>query len=304
MKKLRFLFDGHPWYDYLDATIIQGLKNLGHKVYGASGNSNNYAEPHQNQDYDVFLFSVLPSEIEVRSSIPKVILWGGDSGQSEMACMPNLQRAHWDVAFVRDFRGGLPRTFPINFGIEDRYYCVTGRTPKPYKKREIDIVFLGQINNCQGRQQYFDAIKKHFGSFNVLIDKPIYRTPDPYWAQWLNVHCCHDQRYFETLNNAKVILSPMGAGPDCARHWEAFASGGIPLIERMPTQMCEPLVDNTDCLLFSNPNELLAKARFVLEKQDTGMLISELAFQRGRLSHTTRARAQYMIDVMRREGLL
>lgn len=300
---MRFLADAHPWYDYMDATVFQGLKLLGHEVYGLGENQSNYLIPYKGGGYDVFIQTVPFSAVQRRKGIPKILVWGADTGQGRDAFnIPNFQEHDFDAAFIRDYRGGGPaNVFPLHFGIEKRYYCATGDRPeKLLSEREIDVAFLGRYDDYPKRIELLKKIKDAFSNdYNVLIDGHRFNKADNYWTKWVNGHCCHCPDYFEALQNTKIIVSPMGAGPDCARHWEAFASGGVPLVEFMPIVYIPPApVDGMDWVLFRDPKESVIKIKELLSDLPAAQRIAYRSFETGKKYHTTEKRAQYILDIM------
>lgn len=309
MKSLSFIFDGQNYFDYLACTVNQGLKNLGHKVYSFTGHEENYCEPWVGQEFDFILQAWGEGNNFPDEKVPLIYLFGGDTGTDRTAShTPNINAINADVYFIRDLRDhSNAKCFPINFGIEDRYYCATKTIRKKLRQRNVDVLFLGQYDNCPQRRALLEETESLLSSFgyNVVFGGRAYNGADTYWSKWIHGHCSHDPQYFEALANAKIIFSPMGFGPDCARHWEAFASGGVPCIQYMPTIMAPPnLRDGLNCIRFNGPRDAVLMIHELLEDLDRAQVIADLAFETGKQYHTTTARARYMLDIMQRIGLL
>lgn len=290
----------------MNASLIEGLNKLGHCCYGLGQNANNFLIPHTEQDFDVFI-QCMPGEvprIAAVKNIPKVFLWGEDGGPFTAAQMAWM--LSYDACFVRDLTGPSPNNmFPMNFGIEERYYCATKDKPvKPLTERSIDVLFLGRMG-YGNRDKYINAIQAEFSEYNLMLDGHRFSQPDPYWQQWLNVHCCHDPRYYEALADAKIILSLKGAGPDCARTWEALASGGILMLEYAPTRGCpQELQSGTDCLMFKSEDVLVEKIRSVLQNPGEYQAIADQGMYNGSRWHTTIGRAKYFLECLESLNLL
>jgi hypothetical protein len=303
-----FLFEAHDHYNFLDATVAQGLANLGHEVYGFDDNAENYLTPHEGQPYDAVIQCLHNGHLKKRPDTPFILLWGADSGQGAVAVPPPpVNEIEADAYFIRDYRGGFGRNvFAINFGIEDRYYCAhNGNPPKPLADRSIDVIFCGQFNNAPGRKHLMDAVKAEFGGrHNLLIeDRPFTDTED-YWSQWMGAHVIHSPKYFEVLADSKIILSPMGAGPDCGRHWEALASGGVALIQRMPTVMVDPTIQDWRlCGIFQTMDNIVGYVAAILSEPVIFQATADQGFETGQQHHSTAARAAYMLRCLSSLGI-
>jgi hypothetical protein len=96
------------------------------------------------------------------------------------------------------------------------------------------------------------------------------------------------------LANSKICLSLRGAGPDCARHWEAIASGGIPVIEM------DGIVDivrptPSGVRWFSGYEQLQSAIHNILARIDTFQTIHDADWSWNREHHSTMARARYLL---------
>jgi len=284
--------------------MAQGLRALGHNCYGRYGNGNNYLVPHVEQPYDVLIMCHEGEFVNDEPDKPIVLLWGADIGAITTEQQQSLlERLRFKVAFVRDLLPGvrLKRpVYPINFGVEDRYYCATGVFRKDLAQRSIDVFFCGRYEGYKNRELLIELCKNRLpASLNVIMDGHRYCAPDDQWSLTVNGHCHHVPDYFKALADSKIILSPGGAGPDCARHWEAFASGGIPLIEDMKTQQCLPLTSGEGCLLYSSPWDALDKITDVLAKPRIAQKIADDAFELSR-RHTCMERAKYFVSKLKK----
>jgi hypothetical protein len=283
-------------YDYMTATIAQGLFELGHMAYGWRNDSSSYLTPHDGQDYDVVIQAIEGTQLQ--SEKPRIYLQGSDLGIGPEMDNLNYRNLKYDIAFVRDLRATFDErrfVYPINFGVEKRYFCKTRNGYKPLKDRKYDVVFLGGLEKSN-RREMAKTVRENFKDKNILIDERIFNKGDDFWTRWTQTFCPHDERYFEALADAKIVLSPMGAGPDCARHWEALASGGVPLIERMPSLVCPPeLKSERECVFFENMRDLCEKISFVLGNLERYQKVADEAYRMAKGPHSTKGRATYML---------
>jgi hypothetical protein len=289
--EMRFLVEAHPHFDHMTATVTQGLRNLGHTVYGMNNNGNSYLTPHRGEAHDVFI-QTLPNKPAL--SRPSILLCGQDAGKGFCVHSGMLEEAGFDLAFVRELVDTrCERAYPINFGIEDRYYCHTIREPLPLAKRHTDITFSGQFDTAE-RVQYVNMINSEFRKFRRNVGPRKYSNPDQKWSCWVNGFCFHDPAYFRALAMSKINLSFAGWGADCARHWEVMASGGIPVIEKPPYDI--PHLTDENCIFFSGVDELRDMLTMLLTSPNAFQGLANQAFADGKLYHTTGARAAFILD--------
>jgi hypothetical protein len=191
----------------------------------------------------------------------------------------------------------------MNFGIEDRYYCATEKRRKPLIRRSIDVSFLGNIDTAP-RKKYAAMVQADFGNRRLEIGGHKFAVADDYWSQWTATYRPHDPRYYQCLADSTINLSFMGYGPDCARHWEVMASGGVPVIERMPTVQVPPTLNEDNCVFFSNERELRGILSDILSYPLKYQAIADSAWASGRKYHSTKARARYLLKVLSDQGIL
>ena len=290
-RPLNILVSAHLNYSYMDATIVQGLRNLGHTVCGLKGNTANYLAPYQDYQWDLFIQNLCgagpASALDV--SAPVSIMAYGLDNHDRLEF--ELNRG-FDHIFIRDYVDDIKTGHPLNFAIEDRYYCaIHNGKPKPLKDRPIDICFLGQLYDY--RKRYLEKLEHDFGDKMLVLGPRTFNEPDDLWSKYTLPYCAHDPRYFEVLANSKVCLSLAGAGPDCARHWEVMASGGVPFIEEMNTVLTppEPLA-----FWFKDYEELSDQIHLVLSDIDGYSEFAAAAWRRNKKLHSTTARAQYILE--------
>jgi hypothetical protein len=282
---MNILVNTHRHYVFMDASLIQGLKNLGHKVCAIEEAGNNYVEylANTSDSWDLFIQFVKDSHINI-PSIKSIMVWGYDGHNG----LKNEFLNGYDVIFVRDHLDNNPG-IPINFAIEDRYYCQTDNGYKPLKDRTVDICFLGG-DHC-GRKEYKERLIEDFKHLKLEIGRQKYVAPDDYWSRWTSTYYNHDPHYYEVLADSKICLSFRGGGPDCGRHWEIMASGAVCMIESMKTMEPRPSV-----YWFDNYEELKKRIEGVLFDIEDFQEEVNNDWKWNREHHSTKARAQYLLD--------
>jgi hypothetical protein len=214
-------------------------------------------------------------------------------GEDDQRGLDKQFQKGFNHVFVRDLLPGEPG-HAMNFGIEDRYYCITDKGYTLLKDREIDICFLG--SEWAHRKQYIDQLRKDFGKYRLELGLRKFNEPDDYWSRWTRPYCAHDPRYFEVLSNSKIVLSLKGAGPDTARTWECLASGACPLIENLGTKM----IEEPRAYFFNDYAELKETIELVLEGIDEDTAGAQSAVDAdwlwNREHHSTTVRASYLLE--------
>jgi hypothetical protein len=283
----------HDHYNYLDATVIQGLQNLGHNVRDVFGYRTNYLEPKGSRpafnEFDLVIDFVRGIE---QTGAPKgakrVFVWGEDNHVG----LNNVFVRDYDHVFVRDHLSTEPG-LPMNFGIESRYYCATNMGIKPFKDRSIDVCFLGQLG-YGNRAEYVERLKKDFKHLNLVLGPRQFNTPDEYWSQWTKPWCAHDPEYFQTLADSKICLSFLGAGPDTGRFWECLASGAAVVAESLgAVDMVRPTPGGVKW--FWGYDQLRTAITETLDNLYKPQIDQQFHWQWNRDNHSTTARAQYLL---------
>lgn len=282
---MNIVVNQHPHYNYLDASICQGLQKLGHAVTGASLAGTNYVE-HKWQGNPVDLFVQFVKGQCPLIGVPSIMVWGEDD-QNGLAAefIKGFQQV-----FVRDHLPGTPG-IPINFAIEDRYYCATEQGYKPLKDRYFDVCFLGKL--YPARLAYVEKLKIDFPGLNMLLGPRTFNTPDNVWSRWTQPWCAHDPGYFETLANSRICLALNGAGPDTGRKWEILASGAICAIEDTLSDGLKP-----DSYWFSDYSSLKHFVTYALGSLETEQSRVDAAFTWNRVDHSTKSRAAYLLEMI------
>jgi hypothetical protein len=311
-----------PQYvDSVSCFIIDGLLQLGHKVFNLQGPAINYAEcwpiPSPSKidlwfmlDTDNRLaLTLTPDKMggPLRSA-KKAIIHGHDrfvdyinAPDSPIKPVP-VGLFKCDVAFVRDLDQitlgqlndqGLPG-YPIDYTIESRY--IEACAPHLEGKRKLAIAFYGTLDTAR-RKQYLEAIKQHgipvsFGTYD-------FNEADGKWSKWIHGRYTHDPRYYEELCNYMFIFCPMGAGWSCFRHAETYAAGCIPVIQKPANDIIpyHTYEDGVNCILWETEKELIEKLNHWRNNGDVHQL-RERCYEHGQKYMTSKILAQYMLDAV------
>ena len=284
-KDMNVLVYGAPYYEFQLATIVEGLQILGHKVYDIRKEGRNYMEPYNGEFIDLYIDAFPHEKFSPKFNKPltKIMIWPYDLAEDRS--LLNYDEHIFDIAFVRDYDGNGPaNVFPMNYGIEYRYFCAGIETNKSLVKREYDITYLAAL--CVGeRREYLRVIEKYFADKNLLIgDKgTLINEADPYWSQWVNGIFTHNNDYYRALANSKIIISTRGGGPECGRIYEAIASHALPLTEYRQTIQVPPVLEEAiPEIFFKGPEEMVEKTNLFLNDLEYAQAVADKVYDFGK----------------------
>lgn len=307
-----------PYSAFQEATIVDGLQQLGHEVYDATGVGLNYMlVPDGPIAYDLFICADTDNLLCVDQpvSVPKVILHGHDrwvNYDNAPDCPERgIRYDMWkcDIAFVRDYDGKASGVnfpvYPMEFGIERRF-IEAGDSGRKWDERPVDVAFFGTLSTAR-RQKNLKYIKNKLSDFNVVYsDQSTYTEPDEYWSRWVNGRYNHCPDYYASLSNAKFVFSPLGAGPSCSRPFEALACGAVPLVQKYPDniQQLYPWNNEYDCIYWESVEGLVETLLRYLSDPAAGEKLRRTSIKEGLDHRTSKSRAEYMLRKIKEHGLV
>ena len=290
------------------STVIDGLLDLGHKVYDVSGKGLNYMEPFTQQSPKIDFYIMADTDnlhgMREQSDVPKVIAHLHDRWTDYINVpdspikYPNMAEAVFDIMFYRDYDGSLghDNIYPMEFGIERRFNEAC-QNMVPFNEREFDISFYGTRATAQ-RWMILDDLVKMFKC--DFADQLKFKEPDDYWSKWVNGRYVHAPKYYQAMMNSKMVFCGLGAGASCGRTYEAYAAGCVPLIQKYPAEIIQlvSFVDGQNCILWSNGEELKQKMKEWLSSPYHLEELASRCYKFGQENLLSRHRAQFMLDKM------
>lgn len=313
---MNILLFSSPYYEYLAASLVDGFHDLGHIVYDLRGQGFNYAEPfNPNAGISIDLFIVSdpndgPWCRKRYGDIPKVIIFPYDRWINYSQAprgpvnLPDFSKWSCDIAFIRDWDGVSPGNlsfpvYPIEYGIERRYMDACARYWKPWDARAYDVVFFGTRETAK-RNRILTKLEKELNcNFGPQWQ---FCQPDDYWSRWVNGRFYHCEDYFKALCDARVVLSPFGAGPSCGRTYEAFAAKTIPAVQSYPPEIKQiiPFISGEHCIAWNNVEDAVKKITDYI-KDPTLM---QKGFTFGQTHLLTKHRSQYILNKLEENKLI
>lgn len=101
--------------------------------------------------------------------------------------------------------------------------------------------------------------------------------------------------YYADLQRSKFGITTKRAGWDCLRHYEQAANGCVPCfrdLDRKPARCAPHGLDASNCVIYSDPDELLARLQTIDEPAYSKLQAGSLAWVR---ANTTRERARQFL---------
>lgn len=285
-----------PFFDLLTATVIEGLKALGHEIIASE--ESNYATKSSDKTVRAAArqadLIIVFSNNEVRTELvhgitdrPIVYVDGAD--QQEFRVPP-------DVRFQAIFKRELNRhwinvhkeaIYPLPFAAETRYF-LSDAPPT----RDINVSFAANLNtNCARYAVHYRLAE--------LNDPQIFigSTGEcAYGGQGAIGAVKGTQKFRELLYRSQISVNVPGVGYDCARYWEILAAGALLYTQELDIVIPNPLVEDEHCVVFRSLDEFIPKLKALQAAPERLAQIAAAGQTHLLKHHTTRARAQYLLD--------
>jgi len=206
-----------------------------------------------------------------RDRMPKIVLVDGEDYDRWHHDLCDEFKPH--VYFKRElFGGGHCSGVPI----EPFPFC-SPLPVMPEVAKDIDVLFLAGKTHAN-REKYANALRDAFG--NRVVSGHFG------YADYLNA-----------MNRARVAVSVRGWGQDTLRYWEIPSFENTLLVaDKLPLMRPYPFVHGETCLYFEDPKGLVDAVRCALEDEPWRERIARAGNAHLRAHHTTKARAQQLLD--------
>ncbi|MBF0159879.1 MAG: glycosyltransferase family 1 protein [Magnetococcales bacterium] len=296
---MRILYVNTPLYDFLTATLIEGLKELGHQVLTTE--SANYGTKIEDREVAAVAESadliIVGSNVGVRSELihqvnnPRRVLVDGSDYQSFWICESR------PVPFKMTFKRELSRcyltaeqehVFPLPFAAEKRYFCYNG------EHKDLLISFLATMT---GNPWRLSVHQRLLNLKNQLVVSGRTKA-DPNAPPANRALPSFDPVYYTILRHSQIGINVMGEGYDCGRFWEILAAKAMLLTQKLDIVIPDDFTDGVNCVTFASLDEFDDKLKFYLDRPDLVRTIAERGYQHLLQYHTTAKRAEYFLRVV------
>lgn len=296
MGPMRIFYLNTPVYDYLSATVIEGLTLAGHDVRCTE--AANHGRRIDDADLVPFAHSadlvVVGSGDGVRLDLlphihnPRLVYVDGRD-QADLSLPPGVQAA---AVFKRELSATYAydpagRVEPLPFAAEQRYLQAC-QAPI----RDIAVSFLANLHTNPLR--YSIAVRlAALGRADVMAGMTGERAYDP-WSPSGNPIAT--PMYHQMLARSRVSINMPGAGYDCARYWEILAAGALLFTWQPDILIPNGFTDQLDCVTFTSLAEFETKLQWLLSSPAEADEIARRGHERLLAFHTSTARAEWFLE--------
>ncbi len=279
-----------PAYDYLTATLIEGLIELGHTVY--TSELSNYGLRLKRKDFiaeanksDLLIIgsnrNVKYNYLNYIKNSKTVFVDGSDSSYLNF----NFEYPV-NLIFKREYLSHVnysnQTVIPLQFAAEKRYFS------KDFVAKDIDISFLAAnnnflreaINNILSSKYKLNSITQHTGeiSYSGASGNPF-----------------ENPKYFNILSRSKIVVNIPGRGWDCGRFWEAISNKALVITYKLDIVMPNPFIEGKHILCFNSLDDFIAKIEYCLSNPIDVRNMANEAYKHLIEFHTSKKRAEYFL---------
>jgi SAM-dependent methyltransferase len=282
-------------YDYLAATLIEGLVALGHEVVlsQAAAQGTHLPDEQFRAAAETADLVVVGSNAGVRSHLVqdvanprKVFVDGGDS--QDFAVTNNIRfKAVFKRELNRCFREAADqRIFPLPFAAEQRYLS------NEVFAKDLHVSFIANMGTNPWRHSIHQRLQNlHLpGVVSGTTNERAYSETRP------KSEAIETPLYRQLLRRSRISVSVAGAGYDTARFWEILAARAMLFTQQLDIVIPQGFTDGHDCVTFRSLDEFDEKLVFYMNRPELVAQIAERGHQRLLAHHTTQARAQQFLD--------
>lgn len=284
-----------PYYDYLTASLMEGLQELGHEII--SSEESNYTKKTPDRQLRRLAekadWIIVGGNQRVRTWLvedidnPNMVFIDGDDSQDFKV----YRHIRFKIIFKRELNlhwqnANEEPIYPLPFAAEKRYFNPSTRI------RDIKVSFAANLNSNVMRHSIFYRLKKR-------NDPGIFYGSTGERAYLSNKSCgmpIETPKYRDILCRSQIGVNVAGAGYDCARLWEILAVGAMLLTQELDIAIPHPFTDGVDCVTFKSPDEFEAKLDQLLSNPAVVGQIADAGHRHLLQYHTTTARAAYFVD--------
>lgn len=282
-----------PNYDYLAASIIEGLKDLGHTVYTSEkSNYGNYlprlAFCKKANSCDLLIIGSGKftdySYLKTISHSKSIYIDGSDYPNLEPYPSFPINMIFKRELLKSDIQASSLQIFPLPFAAENRYFEKSNLT------RTIPVSFICSMSNYM-RRSVKQVLLSNFE--NACVGSTGERAYNGVSGTAVNTN-----KYSNILNRSIVSVNVAGKGWDCARYWEIIAHKACLVTQRLDINIPNSFVEGQHYLAFSDMDELKDNISIVLNNKTLAHQLTNEAFEHLCLFHTSKKRAEYLLNTI------
>ena len=301
---MKILYINSAQYDFLTATLIEGLTELGHDIVCSLGSSYGKA--------------IEAKEIPAVAEAADLIIIGSNHGVNHhlledvknprIVAVDGSDHASFEVpgttrvkaVFKRELCLVAPNPaenfiYPMPFAAEKRYFT-------PPVEKDILVSFVANTNTIPVRHSIHVRLRNrnHPAIFSGSTNERSYSVTSP------RPIAVETPTYRQLLARSQISISAPGAGYDCARYWEILAARAMLFTYTPDILIPNGFTDGVNCATFSSLQEFDDKLDYYLARPERVAEIATAGFEHLLAYHTTSHRAAYFLNLAipaaKREG--
>lgn len=282
-------------YDYLTATLVEGLTGLGHNLI--CSRESNYGK------------TVPTSRLRAVAEAADLIVVGSNNGveydlletvaNPKIVAVDGTDTARFEVPGIIQIKAVFKRElckedkfaeadfiYPMPFAAEKRYFV-------PDIERDLAVSFAASMGTNPIRHSIHMRLlnRNHPAIFSGTTGERAYST------RAVSSNAIATPEYHSLLARSRISISAPGAGYDCARYWEIPAAGAMLFTYAPDIIIPDGFTDGVNCATFSSLDEFEEKLDFYLRNPDRVEEIARAGYKHTVACHTTERRAAYFLDL-------
>jgi hypothetical protein len=279
-----------PNYDFLCSTLIEGLTEIGHKVftstnsnYGIYLNRNHFIDTANKAEILIIgSGSYIDYSILKKIKHNKVIYVDG----SDYLNFEKQLDYPINLVFKREIllNHTINLVFPLPFAAENRYF-------KNYNLEKNIISFVSTMSN------YFRRSAK-MAILNNFTDNIFVGTTGERSYNGISGIPSSTPIYNKLIAESIASINIPGKGWDCARYWEIISNKTCLITQRLSIQIPNNFIENVHYLGFSTIEELIEKISYIRSNPNLGLEMGIRAYNHLVDFHTTKKRAEYFLNII------
>ncbi len=311
---MKLLIIQTPEYDFCVATLIEGLSLytlVNDDVEFMCSEKSNYAQENWTQNENEIIsygksadYIILTSNNRVREYLIEQI----DPEHKKTIYLDGEDVSYFKknpVDFIFYFKRELMLTetmvnenvFCFPFAAELRYFSEVN-FDKLWESKDIDLICsFGPHDNTKPWRQEIENTLSSMKLLNAHIGQIYGNNIDV-----IDTGNRNHRNYYELLKKSRIAIDAYGAfGCQSGRLYESLANGCCLITQSNRIQMPYNFVDTEDVLEFKNMDELRGNVEYLLKSPEVMKKMARSGFEHLCKHHTTLARAQYFLKVIKGE---
>jgi Glycosyl transferases group 1 len=313
-RSMRILYVNSPLYDFLAATLIEGVNELSREqpVELSVVALSNYAKRKQvwtkeqvHQARDRFDLVILGTNLGVDDT-----LFWEVSREDNRVCVDGSDASTYEhdprkfrLYFKRELlESAAANVLPCPFAVErrwlrppdasPRYFVSACFGPRPGPRQEI----LNRLQRVDGADTFVGAVptSRLAKWYGIWLGQCTWRT-----SRQNAFGVGHNRAYYDILRSSLLSVAVRGDGVDTGRWWEILGAGALLVAESRTVEMPHPFVPMEHYIPFSSAEDLADKLAWARRHSARIDHMRRLAREHCLAYHTTRERARYVLDTVR-----